>query len=355
MNFPLFKTKTKSVNKKFDLSLPEERREYFDLKAGKEIKKLRNYFSSGKTFIAYLLGKKNAGKGTYSHLFSEIIGPQYISHISIGDVVRDVSKNISNSGYKNTLMEFLLKNYRGYISIDNCLRSLEGRSTKTLLPTEFILALSKMAIAQLPRKTLLIDGFPRELDQISYSLYFRDLIGYRYDPDIFVLINVPESVIDERIKYRVVCPKCHAPANLKLMRTKEIGYDEQTKQFYLMCDNPACHGARMVPKEGDELGIEAIRDRLEKDGALIEKAFSLFGIPKILLRNSVPVKEASEYVDDYELTPEYVYKWNAKQRKVEVTTKPWIIKDDNGVESYSLLPAPVVVSFIKQLTRILGL
>lgn len=355
MTFPLVKTKIKGVNKKFDLSSPEERKKYFSLKAGKEIEKLRNYFQSGKTFIAYLLGKKNAGKGTYSHLFSEIIGPQYISHISVGDVVREVSKNIANPSYKKSLREFLNNNYRGYISIDDCLRALKERSTKTLLPTEFILALTKRVISQLPRKTLFIDGFPRELDQVSYSLYFRDLIGYRDDPDLFILIDVPEQVIDERIKYRVVCPVCHAPANLKLMRTQKIGYDQNTKQFYLICDNPQCNGARMVPKEGDNLGIEAIRDRLEKDGTLIEKAFSLQGIPKILLRNAIPVNQASECVDDYEITPEYVYKWDAENKKVEVSTKPWIVKDDEGIDSYSLLPAPIVVSLTKQLVSILKL
>jgi len=355
MNFPLFETKVEGVSRKFDLSSPEDRREYFRLKAGEEIKKLRDYLESGRTFIAYLMGKKNAGKGTYSHLFSEVIGSQYISHISIGDVVREVSENITNSSYRDSLVDFLLKNYRGYISIDDCLKALEERSTTTLLPTEFILALTKKAISQLPKKALLIDGFPRDLDQVSYSLFFRDLIGYRDDPDVFVLINVPESVIDERIKYRVVCPKCHAPANLKLMRTKKVGYDEEAKKFYLICDNPQCHGERMVPKEGDELGIEAIRERLNKDGALMEKAFSLYGIPKILLRNSIPVDEAQEYIDDYEITPEYIYKWDENNREVKVSTKPWIIKDDDGVESYSLLPAPVVVSFIKQLTKVLGL
>ena len=75
------------------------------------------------------------------------------------------------------------------------------------------------------KKALFIDGFPRDLDQVSYSLFFRDLIGYRADPDIFILIDVPNSVIDERIKYRVVCPKCHTPRNLKLLATKQVEYD----------------------------------------------------------------------------------------------------------------------------------
>ena len=77
MKFPLFKTKIKGVNKKFDLTKPKDQKEYFELKAGKEIKKLREYLKNH-TFVAYLLGKKNSGKGTYSKMFAETILPEKI-------------------------------------------------------------------------------------------------------------------------------------------------------------------------------------------------------------------------------------------------------------------------------------
>ena len=91
------------------------------------------------------------------------------------------------------------------------------------------------------------------------------------------------------------------------------------------------------------------------DGRLIEESFSLFGIPKILLRNSIPVKEAKKFVDDYEVTPEYVFEWDEKEKKVKVKERPWILLDDEGLESYSLLPQPVVVSLIKQMVEVLSL
>ena len=77
-------------------------------------------------------------------------------------------------------------------------------------------------------------------------------------------------------------------------------------------------------------------------------------IPKILLRNSVPVDIAKNYVDDYEITPQYVYELDP-QNQVKILEKPWIVKDDEGVDSYSLLPPPVVLSLIKQLVKVLGL
>ncbi len=230
--------------------------------------------------------------------------------------------------------------------------ALLGRDTKTLLPTEFTLALVKREINKMGKKALFIDGFPRDLDQVSYSLFFRDLIDYRSDPDAFVLINVPNSVIDERIKYRVVCPKCQTPRNLKLLATKQVEYDENEKKFHLLCDNPKCEKVRMVSKEGDELGIAPIKARLAKDGELIQKAFSLHGIPKILLRNSVPADLANEYVDNYELTPEYSYEYDSESGKVKTIEKPWTILDDEGISSYSLMPAAVVVSMIKQMAKV---
>ncbi len=352
--FPLAKTKVRGLTKGFDLAGPKERKKYFQAKVGQEVTLLRNYLKRN-TFIAYFLGKKNAGKGTYTKLMMEIFGSDKINHISVGDIVRAVHQEIKNKKRKQELLDYLSSNYRGYISIKEVFESLSGRSTKSLLPTEFILALLKREIDKLPRKSLFIDGFPRDLDQVSYSLFFRDLINYRDDPDIFIAIDIPESVIDARMKNRVVCPKCQTPRSLKLFPTKEIGYDQKKKEFYLICDDPQCRKARMVAKEGDNLGIESIRDRLTLDSQLIDKIFSLHGIPKILLRNSVPVKLAKQYVDDYEITPEYSYQFDSRTGKVKMTEKPWIIKDDQGQEVYSLLAPPVVVSLVRQLVKVLGL
>jgi len=232
--------------------------------------------------------------------------------------------------------------------------ALIGKNQKALLPTEFILALVKRAIDKLGRKVIFLDGFPRDLDQIQYSIYFRDLINYRLDPDIFVAINIPESVLDERMRNRVVCPKCQAPRNLTVFATKEIGFDEKSKKFFLICDNPECKGARMIGKEGDDAGIESIRDRLELDDKLIKKVMSMHGIPKVLLRNAVPVNSIKNgIVDEYEITPKYVYTRNKKTGKIITIEEPWVVKDDEGIDSYSLLAPPVVIGLVKQLVKAL--
>ena len=109
----------------------------------------------------------------------------------------------------------------------------------------------------------------------------------------------------------------------------------------------------MVTKEGDEQGIAPIKERLDKDEMLIKEAYKLQGIPKVLLRNTIPVDKTKEIADDYEVTPEFSYEY--KDGKVETKEKPWEVKDDEGNLSNSLMPPPVVVSLIKQLVDVLGL
>lgn len=353
IDFPIFKTKTEGVTQKFNLSDPAGREKYFKAKAGEEIQKLRNYLDKN-TFVAFLMGKKNSGKGTYSKLFMEAIGTENIAHLSVGDIVRDVHANLASEEKKRVFMEFLNKNYRGFHSLDEIIRLIEGRSQSALISTELIIALIKYEISKMPKKAIFIDGFPRGLDQINYSLFLKDLLGYRDDPDFFVFIDLPETIINERIKYRVICPICKTPRSTKLFATREAGYDESTKQFYLMCDNPSCGKARMVPKEGDELGIEPIRARLEVDNQIFKQLLKLEGVPKVYLRNAIPVDKADEYVDDYEITPEYCYELD-DSGNVGIIEKPWTINNDEGVSSRSLLPAAVVVSMIKQIAKELNL
>ena len=354
VNFPIFKTKTEGVDEKFNLNNPDDRRRYFDAKAGEEVKKLKEYLDSGKTFVAYLIGKKNSGKGTYSKLFMEAVGSKNVSHVSVGDIMRDVHESLSDSQRKKELTDFLEKNYRGFHTVEETIGLIEGRDQSSLISTELTLALLKYEISRRPRQALFIDGFPRGLDQVSYSIFLKDLLGYRNDPDFFVFIDLPIEVIDARIKTRVICPICKTPRNIRLAITKEIGYDENTKTFYLVCDEAMCKGAHMVTKEGDELGIEPIRKRLETDDTVAKHLLKLKGVPHIFLRNSIPVSEAAATTDNYELTPAYSFEID-EAKKIKVIETPWTVTDDDGVESYSLMPAPVALSLIRQIAKVLKL
>ena len=356
MEFPIYPTKKQGLTEKFDLNSPSGRHKYFTSKASREIEDIKNYLDNG-TFIAFMLAKKAAGKGTYSQMFQELVGTDRVKLISVGDLVRLTNETLVNDPKgKEKLTNELKDTYRGYISLDEALDSVLSRSTeKITIPTELIIALIELEIAKNPNKGIFIDGFPRTLDQVSYSLYFRQIMNFRDDPDFFILIDIAEEIIEARISSRAICSLCKTTRNPKLLPTSKIEYDKKTDEFYLICDNPTCDGfgkERLIPKEGDELGIEAIRDRLNNDGQLIEKALSLHGIPKILVRNHIPVSELDKF-DDYELTPEYSYEYDEKTEKVTVKETPWIIKDDNGVESHSLLAAAALLNLIKQMHKIL--
>jgi adenylate kinase family enzyme len=297
----------------------------------------------------------------YSKMLKEIIDPDKIVHVSVGDMIRSFDEVLKDEVKKKELVDFLHKKYRGPVSVEDIIKAMESRSTKVLLPSELILALTEREIAKLGKKAIFIDGFPRDFDQVSYALFFRNLIDYRQDPDIFVLIDVPTNIIDQRVKNRVICPICQTSRSIKLLPTKFVEYDTVNNSFYLLCDNPVCaslqggKGARMVTKEGDEFGIAPIKDRLDKDEKLMKQIYATYGIQKILLRNAIPKDRVVENYDAYEITPEYKYSFNESLQKVEITEKPWEVTDDEGVVSNSLTPPPVVVSLIKQLVKTLGL
>ena len=217
-----------------------------------------------------------------------------------------------------------------------------------------MLTLLKREIDRVGKKALFVDGMPRSLDQISYSLYFRDLINYRNDPDFFIFIDVAEEIIDMRIRGRVVCPVCKTSKNMLTNPGKFVRHDTETGEYYLVCDNAVCPGyekARYYSKEGDVAGKDTIAERLKSDGELMEMSMGLQGMPKVLIRSSYPVDEASEYIEDYEIQP--VFKYKGTGDNIEVMTEPWIFKDDEGVDSYSIYAATYVVSMFSQIHKIL--
>lgn len=69
----------------------------------------------------------------------DIFGEDEVSHISVGDVVRVVDGEMKNLKKKAELVKFLQKNYRGYHSLEEILKSQEEwGTTKPLLPKEIL-------------------------------------------------------------------------------------------------------------------------------------------------------------------------------------------------------------------------
>lgn len=351
-DFPLFGTKIAGLPTEFNLSDPQERQKYFQAKAGKEIEKIQKFLDKN-TFLANMVGKKGSAKGTYSQMFAEAVGKDRIKLVSVGDMVRDFHARWEEIAAGPEILK-LKNSYRGFLSFEEAVERFLGRSTKTLVPTEFILALLKATIDRSPGKAIFIDGLPREQDQVSYALYFRDLMNYRDDPDVFVLIDVPDYLIDFRIRSRRVCPICQSTKNIKTNPSKFVGYDQATKEFYLMCDNASCNKARMVIKEGDALGVTAIKPRLVNEGKVMDNVFQIHGVPKVFLRNSVPAEFAKSNIDDYEVAKVYDFE-QLSDGSIKSKLKTLKFKDDEGTLSVTTFPAAVTVLLIKQLVDVLDL
>lgn len=319
MRFPVVATKTSGVSKRFDLSTPSGRKPYFEAKVGKEIKKLQRYLQKNHVLIN-MIGKKNSGKGTYTKMFLEAVGLP-ATQLSVGDIVREASLT---------------------------------RTTDKLLPTDIVLELIRREVQKSQFPTVFLDGFPRNLEQIEYVRQIRKVLDLPKGRDLFVLIDIPEAVMDERMKNRVVCPTCHTPRHPKLLLTRFLDRDPATKDFFLRCDRVGCDGSRMIPKEGDDLGIEAIRGRLNQDQAVMEEILRMTGLERIMLSASLPV-DLSHQVEDYEIHLIYDLIWDARMKKVMPRSKKWIFTDDSGNDSYTLFPPAVTTYMIREMVSVLEL
>lgn len=371
-DFPYFNSKELSSGKKYNLIDPAERLQYFHDKSGKKIEELKLYLDNN-SFIGYLLAKKQAGKGVYSKMVEEILGPERFAHISVGDLVREAHKQVETEEGLAQLKKEVIKDYRGFISLEEAIVALKNRTQdKVSIPTEFLLALLKRKMRTVGRKALLIDGLPRTADQISYSLFFRDLINFRDDPDFFVFIEVPREVIEVRMKGRVVCPICQTSRNIYINPTTFVKYDKEIQEYYFLCNNKNCEGygkERYVVKEGDAAGIKSIEKRMEQDQELINLAMQLQGIPKVLIRSSYPLKTAENYLEDYEIQPIYSYEGGKGEDgaggnvdgaigssdaacagdEVKLSQKPWVFKDDNGEDCCTMYAAVYALNLINQI------
>lgn len=356
MNFPFYNSKNLSNGQEYNLYDPLERRKYFEAKLGKRVEKLKEYLED-KSFVGYMIGKKQAGKGTYAKMVEEILGSDRFTHISVGDVIRETHENLLDPVKKTELISKVEKHYRGYISFEKALEGVLTRSqSEVSVSDELVLALLKTKIDEIGKKALFIDGLPRNHDQISYSLYFRDLINYRDDRDFFILLDVPIEVIKLRMQGRVICPICKTSKNILINPTKFIDFDKSTNQFLFKCDNSLCSGfgnAIFVTKEGDSQGIDSIKKRIELDNELLGKAFELHGIPKVLIAGTVPVKDASNLLENYEIQRSFTYEYI--DNNVKIIDSPCIVKDDNGEDSFMPFAATYVVSLISQICDILDI
>ena len=168
--------------------------------------------------IVILLGAPGSGKGTVAgKLASENEG---LKHVSSGDLLRGAVAKGTAAGVEA----------KGYMEKGN------------LVPDALIAQMIKDVVAETTGDvTMLLDGFPRNLAQAK----ILEEMGAPVKSA--VLIDVPDSIIQDRIAGRRTCPKCKAGYHVRNLPPKVEG----------ICD--VC-GEKLVIRKDDN--PETVKDRL---------------------------------------------------------------------------------------------
>ena len=168
--------------------------------------------------IVILLGAPGSGKGTVAgKLASENDG---LKHVSSGDLLRGAVAKGTAAGVEA----------KGYMEKGN------------LVPDALIAQMIKDVVAETTGDvTMLLDGFPRNLAQAK----ILEEMGAPVKSA--VLIDVPDSIIQDRIAGRRTCPKCKAGYHVRNLPPKVEG----------VCD--VC-GEKLVIRKDDN--PETVKDRL---------------------------------------------------------------------------------------------
>ena len=129
-----------------------------------------------------------AGKGTIS---SMICSKYNIPHISTGDLLRDEIAHSTKIG-----LEIRQSMSRGEFVSDELITKL----------------LKKRLLGKDAKKGYILDGYPRNIKQAE--TYDNMLNELEYDVGKVIFLDIDKDVALNRIKSRVVCPKCGMSYNL---------------------------------------------------------------------------------------------------------------------------------------------
>ena len=173
--------------------------------------------------IVILLGAPGSGKGTVAGKLAA--DNANLKHVSSGDLLRGAIAAGTAAGNEA----------KGYMDKGN------------LVPDALIAQMIKDVVAeseqseQSNNRTILLDGFPRNLAQAE----ILEKMGAPVKSA--VLIDVPDEIIQDRIAGRRTCPKCKAGYHVKNLPPKVEG----------VCDK--CGTALTIRKDDNP---ETVKDRL---------------------------------------------------------------------------------------------
>lgn len=171
--------------------------------------------------ILILLGPPGSGKGTQAKRLQQKLG---LTHLSTGDMLRRHIKDGTEIGKQ---VEATMKSGQ-------------------LVPDDLIVNMIIDQIEKIKGGDVMLDGFPRNLNQANSLSEIFDKHGLSLDRAL--LLNVGDEELLKRLSGRYYCPKCDAGYNYPVHLPKSDG----------ICDND---GEKLLRRPDDEEAV--VRERLE--------------------------------------------------------------------------------------------
>jgi len=168
-----------------------------------------------------LLGAPGSGKGTLAAYLEATLN---LKHIASGDLFRDNLKNRTPLG----------------------LRAEAYMTRGALVPDEVTIAMLRERLERPDaQKGVLLDGFPRTMEQAIALTEMIETLGRRVDGVVY--LDVPDEALVERLSGRLICRECQAPFH-------------RTTNPFRQCPHGQCVGEHLYQRADD--APDTVRARL---------------------------------------------------------------------------------------------
>lgn len=308
----------------------ETTKKFLNAKAKKEIRTLENFLKTGKLHL-FLISPKQGGKSVYSRVLQDLFPNNFVK-ISMGDIIRDYQKKIRSADRREiNKVKKQLRRIFPHQRIEKVVGAINRSSPTSLLSTSISYQLLADEIKRNSHGSLIIDGFPRKIDQIAKTQKLYKLLQLGKNRVFFVELDVPQEVLKIRSEGRLVCPKCGFVSNSVTNVSKIITYSKQNEGFVFHCENRSCQKAVLISKT-EETPLGLLQEREQKLQQTIKLLKKTSPSQYIVLSTYSPIHEVG--LTDAEKTHRAILKF--KGGKVLHKEVPLIVKGNRGDKVYPL-------------------
>jgi adenylate kinase len=189
-----------------------------------------------------LLGAPGSGKGTQADCLQRTLG---LRHVASGDLFRDHLQRQTDLG----------------------LQAGGFMARGALVPDPITIAMLRERISQPDALGgVLLDGFPRTMEQAIALSEMLDTLGRRVDGVVYV--EVPDDLLVERLSARLICRECQVPFH-------------RTANPFRTCPHGRCAGEHLYQRADDT--PETVRARLVTFHRQTAPVIDYYGLINLLI------------------------------------------------------------------------